>query len=553
MNNNFFKHLIKSGITAIRAVTANQAVHSETRSENQSLIFPDEFYLTPDHIYIPDSRPSEKGDVPCVNLTEKEAIEQGWAFRKKSKSVRITNYHGRARDVIIPSRIGGKRVNEISRLAFHGRRSSHAEIDRLQIPGCVVKIGKCAFGFSTVREVIFGSRENGLRVIPDYAFRCCENLSRVILPDTLFEIGRQAFCSCNSLEYIALPDSLFKVQTGAFYESGLRGFSMQHPTRLNDGTIFGYTPMCKTHKLIAARNTKDELTVLLVTDHAKIKFPKKSVEFKHNSIYSVCSLDLSECIDFDVSCAIYEHILFKHNIVVRHGQEGHYFGKSASVSYTDGKPYPGLLTPVEQNGDHMTVKFTGGFHFIPSEYVKFGVKSLKIVTDVFFTIQPKAFDDLNLKRLDIDYYFGADGEILSYNCTALREFRWKGKYNKRQFVQYIPPVEVTSFYLHSELLKAFRDTETWFFDSSVIDKIFRKKYIDLPYLLTGTNSKHYELRQRELIPLAIDVLRSTTEQFPNGTKLYSDYLHRHLKYARKVCEKLKPKYPEYEEFLDGFK
>lgn len=529
---------------------------SENKPENKSLAFPDEFYPKPEDIYIPDHRMAEKAEVPYVDLTEKEAIAQGWAFRKKSKAVRITNYHGKALDVVVPSRIGGRRVNEISRLAFHGRRSQHSDIERLQIPGCVVKIGDCAFSCSTVREVVFGSAENGLRVIPEHAFRYCEKLRRVILPDTLFEIGKEAFAHCKSLEYISLPDNLFRIGENAFYESGLRGFSTWYPTRLSDGSAFAGTPLYETYKLIATRNTENVLTVLLVGRNAKIKFPKTHVKFKSNSVFDNCSLDLSECIDFDIS-AIDEQFFFKRDIVLRHGQEGYYFGKNASVSFTDGSPYPGLLTPIEQNGDHTTVKFTGARFYnqiIPSGYVNFGVKSLKIITDnMFLSIRSEAFTDPKLEHLDIDYYFGADGEIFSSNCRALREFRWKGRYNNGQYVQYIPPAEVTSFYLHRELLKAFRDTETWFFDSSVIEKIFRERYIDLPYLLAKTNSKRLEIRQRELIPLAIDVLRGTPEQFPNGTKLYSDYLRRHLKYARKVCEKLKPGYPEYAEFLDSFK
>ena len=528
----------------------------------KNLAFPDKFYPKPEEIYIPEHRMAEKAEVPCIELTEKEAIEQGWAFRKKSKSVRITNYHGKALDVVVPSRIGGRRVNEIARLAFHGKRSQHSDIERIQIPGCIVKIGESAFAYSTVREVIFGSRENGLRVIPSDAFRYCEKLRRVILPDTLFEIGEAAFAQCRSLEYIALPDKLFKIGRYAFYESGLRGFSTWRPERLDDGSAFAGTPLHETYKLIAAKNTENTLTVLLVGGHAKIKFPKKRVVFKHGSIRSYPDLDLSECVSFDVS-SIERQWVFDLNIVVRHGQEGYYFGSGAKVSYTDGTPYPGLLTPIEQSGGHMTLKFTGArFHsqFIPSDYVNFGVRSLKIMTDgMFLTIRSSAILDPKLERLEIDYYFGAEGEIFSaYNCVSLREFRWKGKYNKGQCVQYIPPEELISKYLHIELLKAFRDVETpntgirSFFDSSVFEEVFKRGYFKP---LTGYAPKAAEsqIHERHLIPIAIDVLRGTPYQFQNGTKMYSDYLRRHLKYARKLCEKLKPKYPEYAEFLKDFK
>ncbi len=47
---------------------------------------------TEDEIFIPKSRELPSADIPAVELTERQAAEQGWAFRKKSKSVRITNY-----------------------------------------------------------------------------------------------------------------------------------------------------------------------------------------------------------------------------------------------------------------------------------------------------------------------------------------------------------------------------------------------------------------------------------------------------------------------------
>ncbi len=62
---------------------------------------------TEDEIFIPKSRELPSADIPAVELTERQAAEQGWAFRKKSKSVRITNYHGSGSRLVIPSRIGG--------------------------------------------------------------------------------------------------------------------------------------------------------------------------------------------------------------------------------------------------------------------------------------------------------------------------------------------------------------------------------------------------------------------------------------------------------------
>ncbi len=515
---------------------------SPEKTEPPSCAFPDSFYPTPDDIYIPDTREAEKADVPYIELTEKQAVEQGYSFRKKSKSVRITNYHGKKRDIIIPSKIGGMTVNELSARAFWRK-----PLDSVKIPGSVKKAGDELFYRSTVREVVFGS---GLRVIPKEAFHYCARLSRVVLPNTVFEIGEWAFDGCKSLEYICFPDSLFFVRKCAFWDSGLRGFSMKFPIRLNDGSAFEFTPLHKMYKLIAARNTDTDLQVLLIGGNVKIKLPKKRITLAKSSSRFCRELDLSECTGLDVQDAFYNAGVSR--IVVRHGQDGYYFGKNSNVVYTDGTPYPELLAPIAQTNDALAVRFTGRSpcRFLPSEYVDFGVKQLTITSETLMTIRERAFNDRKLERLDLGYNFTADGEIFSAQCAALREVRWNDKNNQKRYIQYIPPAGAVTELLHRELLKAFHGSDKGFFDCSVIDKLFSDKKIKC---LRGATTTITRITNRQLIPIAIDVLRSTPELFTNGTKIYSDYLRRNIGYAKTVCEGLKSGYPEYAEFLETFK
>ncbi|MDE7231328.1 MAG: leucine-rich repeat domain-containing protein [Oscillospiraceae bacterium] len=510
----------------------------------------DEYYPKLSEIYVPEKYEPEKADVPEIELTEKQAVEQGWSFQKKSKSVRITNYHGKERDLIVPHKIGGKHVNELSAKAF-----MNTQLDRVQIPNGVMKAGRDLFSRSTVREVIFGS---GLDEIPQYAFLYCVNLEHIILPDTVWWIRKEAFFGCKSLEYIKFPDSLSCVACRAFEASGLKGFSTRKPVRLINGSAFIHTPLHNNYKLIATKNDEKFLDILLVGRGAKVKLPKVYVTFKRYSLFASCSLDLSECTGLDLQNAIPEQP-FIYNITVSRGQEGYYFGKKSVVKYTDGSPYPGLLRPIKQNGDELLVEFAGvafRHQFIPSGYVHFGVKSLKITTKLFLTLHEHAFNDPELEKLEIDYYISAHNEIFSQKCTKLREVRWKGKYNKEDLVQYIPPSELISEPVHRELLKAFQtdpaDHDWQFFDSLVIDKIFSDKRLERQYYFTSANPRNM-LRQKQLILIAIDVLRGTPGQFANRTEMYSEYLKRHLNYAHKVCEKIKPEYPEYAEFLDNFK
>ncbi len=558
MKNSYLRSLIKSGIKAAAAFIKSDSksdnkAKSETpeitapqKTECQSCAFPDSFYPTSGDIYVPDTHEAEKAEVPFIELTRKQAIEQGYSFRKKSRSIRITNYHGTPRSIIIPSKIGGKTVNELSARAF-----KETQLDRVEIPGSIKKAGDSLFSGSEVREVIFGS---GLRVIPQKTFFCCTKLSRVVLPDTVFEIQEMTFSHCKSLEYICLPDSLFIVREYAFWNSGLKGFSSKFPMRLNNGNAFTCTPLQSMYKLIAARNTGNELQVLLTGNNAKIKFPKKRVVLKNSSVHSDCEFDFSECTDLNIENAFYETCTtrFSRTIIVRHGQDGYYFGENAAVKYTDGSPYPELLTPTKKTRDAMTVKYMGRalvYQELPGEYVHFGVKSLRITSEIVINIRKHAFNDQKLESLEIDNYFGANAEIFSEKCTALREVRWNGKYNKNRYVQYIPPTGAITELLHRELLKAFCRSDNGFFDCSVIDKLFSDKEFRSRY---GSKTDLIRISRRQLILIAIDVLRSTDRQFTNGTKAYSDYLRRHIRFAKTVCEKLKTGYPEYAEFLAAF-
>lgn len=73
-----------------------------------------------------------------------------------------------------------------------------------------------------------------------YTFWANNQLSSVVLPSTLTELGKGTFYVCTALESITLPTTLKVLGEAAFYKSGLKSISIpEGVTKLNGWTFFG--------------------------------------------------------------------------------------------------------------------------------------------------------------------------------------------------------------------------------------------------------------------------------------------------------------------------
>lgn len=517
-------------------------------------------YPTDDEIFIPKRQKLPKADIPAVELTERQAAELGWAFRKKSKSVRITNYHGSGSWLVIPSRIGGLPVNEIGKDAFAVKDISNAPlIEQVMIPNSVRKIGEGAFSRSEVMSVVFG---DGVRDIPKESFFLCKRLEFVRLPAGLMSIGESAFRLCKNLRYIILPESLRTIGTEAFFSSGLESFASNNRFCLDDARAFALTPMHKKYKLVLRRDSVTSMDVFMVGVGAEVKFPHTCVRLGKNAASAMCSLNFSECTNVFSDNAFpdkrnsYGSKFFSIDIkaLVPPGIKHLYFPEYVDVWYTDGRPYTGMFEITDdpvRTGSSITLKPNS--KTLPSWSVEMNAEEIKIVHDhhLKLTIDECAFNTRKLKRLEM-HNVSLLGRIFSPFCRALREVSWSDRYGA--FTQYIPPVELIGEILHEELIRAFgnRDDKKdhYLFNRNLWDRIFtagRVEYPVLPAFMRRTDIK--ELSQRDRILIAIDVLRSTGGQRKAAPEIYTEYLRTHLRYAKIVCKKIKDKYPEYGEYL----
>ena len=108
----------------------------------------------------------------------------------------LTGVNGSTEEVVIPPTYKDLTVFKIGEGAFF----SNDEITSVVIPDSVTIIGKYAFyGCSRLTAVTLG---NGIDRIEFGAFYNCTSLTSIIIPDSVTSIGSHAFYTCSSLKTI---------------------------------------------------------------------------------------------------------------------------------------------------------------------------------------------------------------------------------------------------------------------------------------------------------------------------------------------------------------
>lgn len=103
-------------------------------------------------------------------------------------------------------------VKDISPGVFRNKDN----ITSVIIPSSVENIGSSAFYHcDKLTNVQFLG--NGLKIIGESAFSSCDNLVSIAFPTTLTTIGQQAFYDCSKLTGMELPDGLLSIGYAAFY------------------------------------------------------------------------------------------------------------------------------------------------------------------------------------------------------------------------------------------------------------------------------------------------------------------------------------------------
>lgn len=117
-------------------------------------------------------------------------------------------------DIVIPEKViyNGKTysVTSIGYRAFKGCNG----LSSIDIPNSVSSIGKNAFSYcSSLKTMII---PDNVTSIGEYAFEFCDSLSTILIGNNVTSIGGSAFKNCRSLASLIIPNSVTYIGGGAF-------------------------------------------------------------------------------------------------------------------------------------------------------------------------------------------------------------------------------------------------------------------------------------------------------------------------------------------------
>jgi hypothetical protein len=450
-----------------------------------------------------------------IELTFDEAKAQGWHYRQKSRSrLRITRYTGDNKDIIVPSKIGGMKVNEIGCEAFRA-----SDVKSVRIPNNVEKFGEGMFGYSKVESVVF---EDGTIIsIPNNAFYDCRELSYVHLPFWLRSIGDKAFLRCQKLEYISISWWCTHIGESCFASSGLTCFGAgpffaEYPNgRYISASAFDCTPLTENYDIILLPEDKycfpPVCGVLWAHYGTRVKIDCRKVYFAPKSISDNCFIDLSECSDVVMDESSFSNfdryddmplLLPVHNTFMRELAEK-FQAKIADKKRvyrkeTNNDPYPSGEN-VYLDNKSINDYYLRSIHF----------KKMTAISD-----EPV--------------------EIFSWRTSQLTEISWlkDGMEVTLHIPEYLWTWKWNNILRHTLTLTNDPETgEGRFFDEEKYLKLFKEPVTE------GEGTQ--QLKRRYKLEVAADALRSSAIEYKQP---YVDFLVKNRKYAERVIPLMLPEY-----------
>lgn len=132
-----------------------------------------------------------------------------------NNTITITDYTGPGGAVTIPGTINGRTVTHLDHSAFWVNDGETNLLTRVMIPNSIKEIGSWAFGrCSSLTQVVIGS---GVTNIGVGAFGACSSLTSITLPDSVTRLGDVAFTECSRLTQVVIGKGLTTIGGRVFF------------------------------------------------------------------------------------------------------------------------------------------------------------------------------------------------------------------------------------------------------------------------------------------------------------------------------------------------
>ena len=113
----------------------------------------------------------------------------------------------------------------------------------VNIPATVTEIGKYAFRYNSISEVII---PDAVQTIGEGAFLGCSSLVSVMLPNNLGGISASLFQECTTLQNITIPQNVSSIDQNAFKQSGLTSITFNNSLDELGNYAFSSCPNLRT-------------------------------------------------------------------------------------------------------------------------------------------------------------------------------------------------------------------------------------------------------------------------------------------------------------------
>ena len=150
----------------------------------------------------------DDNDEEAYNATANELTSGNYKYVVLENEATMTRYTGTESYVKVPEKIDGYTVRKIGKYAFR----TCERMEKIEIPDSVTDIGEEAFRECRSLKEVVGGRK--LQKLGGWVFEECKNLEKITLSSTLTEIGTGIFLGCEKLKTAGPETGEYNVKIG---------------------------------------------------------------------------------------------------------------------------------------------------------------------------------------------------------------------------------------------------------------------------------------------------------------------------------------------------